>query len=189
MPAPLMHRKEVLARLLATFRDRGYDGASLDDLAAASGLGRSSLERLFPGGKEDMARQVLAHEGAQLQASVFATLATTRSPARKLDALLEALDEHYDGGRLASLLGRFAASAARDAFRPALVHAFGVWVEALEVLCVEAGLPRPVSRVRAEDAVVCLEGALVLSAGTGDHAVFQRTLKTIRASLLVPPGD
>ena len=55
MPAALASREVVLERLLATFRDQGYDGASLAELSAATGLGKSSLYHHFPGGKVDMA--------------------------------------------------------------------------------------------------------------------------------------
>ena len=41
MPAPLLHKDEILDRLLATLRDKGYDGASLADLSAATGLAKS----------------------------------------------------------------------------------------------------------------------------------------------------
>ena len=38
---------------------------------------------------------------------------------------------------------------------------YAVWLEAVERLCIEAGLPRAVARARAEDFVVRVEGALV----------------------------
>ena len=59
MPAAQASRDEVVDRLLTAFRRKGYDGASLADLSAATGLGRSSLYHYFPGGKEEMARAVL----------------------------------------------------------------------------------------------------------------------------------
>jgi TetR/AcrR family transcriptional repressor of lmrAB and yxaGH operons len=186
MPAPLMHKKEVLERLLGTLCDKGYDGASLDDLSATSGLGASRLHDAFPGGKEDIARQVMQHLNDQLAKAVFEPLRSKKAPARKLAELIAAIDAHYDGGRRASLFGRLSASADRLAFRPALVHAFDAWVDAIEGLCVEAGLPRTVARARAEDMLVRLEGALVICAGTGDAAIFARTLKALGTSLLAP---
>ena len=57
MPAPLLSKEEVLARLMATFRSDGYDGASLAELSQRTGLGKSSLYHYFPGGKAEMATQ------------------------------------------------------------------------------------------------------------------------------------
>lgn len=187
MPAPLLAREEVLERLLATFRDQGYDGASLAGLSAATGLGKSSLYHHFPGGKEDMARQVLGHLDQQLTASLFEPLRSRQSPSRKLSAMLATLDAFYEGGARACLLERLGASVDRSSFRRPLAHAFAAWIEAVEALCLEAGLPAAVARARAEDLVVRVEGALVVVAGTGDRGVFARTLKDLRASLLAPP--
>ena len=49
----------VLAALVQTFRQYGYEGASLSMLSEASGLGRSSLYHYFPNGKADMAQAAL----------------------------------------------------------------------------------------------------------------------------------
>ena len=54
---------------------------------------------------------------------------------------------------------------------------------ALTVLGREAGLPPKVAEARAEEAIVRIEGALVLCAGTGDVAPFERALAAIRVML------
>ncbi len=186
MPVPLLRKTELLDRLLATLRDRGYDGTSMADLATATGLGKSSLEQHFPGGKEDLARQVLEHLDERLTRALFEPLRSTQSPTRKLAAMLDAIDELHDGGRVASLLARLGASIDRAAFRRSLGHAFGRWIDAVEALCVEAGLGKNVARARAEDLVIRIEGALVLAGATGDPAVFTRTLTALRATSLTP---
>jgi hypothetical protein len=57
-------------------------------------------------------------------------------------------------------------------------------MEAVEAICLEAGLSKAVARARAEDFVVRVEGALVVCAGTDDYGVFARTIKDLRASVL-----
>ena len=187
MPAALLPKEEVLERLLSTFRDHGYDGASLTELSAATGLGKSSLYHYFPGGKEDMAEQVLAHLDAQLTEALFEPLRSKSSPARKLIAMLATIDAFYEGGKKACLLERLCASVDRARFRRPLAHAFKAWIEAVEGVCLEAGLPKALARHRAEDLVVRIEGALVVCAGTGDPSLFERTLKQLRASVLAKP--
>jgi hypothetical protein len=101
--------------------------------------------------------------------------------------MLDSIDAFYEGGRKACLLERLVASVDRTRFRRPLRRAFTVWMDAVEALCLEAGLPKTVARARAEDFVVRIEGALVVCAGTDDHSVFTRTIKDLRASVLAPP--
>ena len=72
---------------------------------------------------------------------------------------------------------------------PSTFHrAFKKWIDAVEVLGIESGLPRAVARLRAEDLVVRIEGALVVCAGTGDTGVFARAVRDLRESVLAPPA-
>ena len=184
MPAALASREVVLERLLATFRDQGYDGASLAELSAATGLGKSSLYHHFPGGKVDMAAQVLAHLDAGLEQTLFASLRGPGSPQKRLDSMLEGLSRFYDRGRRACLLERLCASVDRQRFRRPLAHVFEKWIDAAAALARDAGLPEALARERAEDLVIRVEGALVVCAGTGDTRCFTRTLEDLRRSML-----
>jgi TetR/AcrR family transcriptional regulator, lmrAB and yxaGH operons repressor len=187
MPAPTSSKEQVLDQLLDSFRDRGYEGSSLTELSAATGLMKSSLYHHFPGGKAEMAEQVLAHLDRLLEASLYEPLRSGDSPARKLAGMLDALDAFYEGGRKACLLERLCASVDRARFQRPLQHAFTVWMRAVEDICIEAALSKAVARARAEDFVVRIEGALIVCAGTDDYAVFARTLKRLRASVLEDP--
>lgn len=184
MPAAIVTKDEVLDLLLDAFRDRGYEGASLSELSAVTGLGRSSLYHHFPGGKEDMAAQVLAHLARQLSTAMFRPLKGTGTPTRKLGAMLDAIDAFYEQGRKACLLERLCASADRARFRAPLRKVFLDFLSAIEELCVEAGLPKAVARARAEDVIVRIEGALIVCAGTGQYDLFGRTIAQLRATVL-----
>ena len=140
MPAPLLSKPDMLARLMDLFRDKGFDGASLSDISESTGLGKSSLYHHFPNGKEEMALQVLAHLEEQLERALFEPHA--RRPARrskKLDRMLDAIDSFYEGGKKACLLERLCASVDARRFRRPLGRAFNTWIEAVEALGVEAG--------------------------------------------------
>lgn len=184
MPAPLMSKDEVLDRLMGAFRDRGYEGASLSELSAATGLTKSSLYHYFPDGKEEMAEEVLAHLDRQLAESLYKPLESSQTPPKKLAAMIDTIDAFYEGGRKACLLERLCTAADRVRFKRPLRKAFTVWMDAVESLCIEAGLPKRVAHARAEDFVVRVEGALVVCAGTEDYGVFARTLKDLRSSML-----
>lgn len=188
MPAPILSKEEMLDLLLNTFRDMGYEGASLAELSTATGLGKSSLYHYFPGGKGDMAEQVLAHLDRQLTTNLYEPLRSASTPARKLGVMLDTLDAFYEGGRKACLFERLCGSVDRTRFRRPLRQAFAAWMEGVEAICLEAGLPKAAARARAEDFVVRIEGALIVCAGTGDYGVFARTIEDLRASVLKPPG-
>lgn len=183
MPAPLMSKEEVLERLMTAFRKHGYDGASLAELSKRTGLGKSSLYHHFPGGKEQMALDVLAHLDRRSR-PMLESVADGRTPQARLGALLDAVHAFYAAGKLACLLERFCASTDRARFSQPLRAAFAAYMEAFEGICRDAGLGRAVARARAESAVVRIEGALVVSAGTGDTGVFERALRDIRETLL-----
>jgi AcrR family transcriptional regulator len=176
----------MLERLMDLFRDKGFDGASLADISASTGLGKSSLYHYFPNGKEEMALEVLAHLEAQLEQALFEPMRSAGAPGKKLDRMLKAIDHFYEGGKKACLLERLGASVDARRFRPPLGRAFNRWIGAVEALGVEAGLPRGVARVRAEDLVARIEGALVVCAGTGRTGAFARAIRELRESVLAP---
>ena len=186
MPAALLSKDEVLARLLATFRSDGYDGASLAELSQRTGLGKSSLYHHFPGGKAEMATAVLAHlEGAL--AAAFGSALEAPTPEAKLARLLDAVDAFYAGGKQACILERLSASVDRARFKKQLARVFDRFLSAFVEIARAAGLREGVARARAESAVVRIEGALVLTAGTGDTGVFKRALGDIKATFASLP--
>src|SRR5262249_35767872 len=141
----------------------------------------------FPDGKVDMAGQVLDRLESILEAALFEPLRSGRSPASKLAAMLDAVSSFYEDGRLACLLERLAASVDPQSLRPPPARACEKWIDAVEALARESGLPPALARSRAEDLVVRVEGALVVAAGTGDTKVFTRTIAALRASVLLRP--
>ena len=186
MPAPLMTREEVLAILLETFRRDGYDGASLAALSKATRLGKSSLYHYFPGGKEDMLNQVLDLVDAWLEKELLEPLRGTGTPAARLERTLSALSGFYEQGAKACILGRLCASVDRGRFQQRLEQLFTRLIEALTELIIEAGTARKSARQRAEDAVIRIQGALIVSQGLADTAPFRRVMRQLQSQLLVP---
>ncbi len=184
MPAALLPRDEVVARIQDVFRDRGFDGASLTEISKATGLGKSSLYHYFPNGKEEMAVAVLERIDAWMNAHALAVLRGAGTPKQRLRSMLHVLDEFYVGGRNACVLGNLVVGASREKFQDYLAAAFGGWIAALRDLAVEAGVRGPEAQQRAEDAVVRIEGALIVAGGLADQAAFKRALRNIERDLL-----
>ena len=185
MPAPIATKAQVLVRIMDAFRRDGYDGASLATISERTGLGKSSLYHHFPGGKSQMAAEVLAHLHEMLRAT-FRAVGEEPDPRRRLDRMLDVIDAFYAGGEKACLLERLGASVDRAQFVTPLRATYAEWMAATESIGRAAGLGADTARRRAEDAVVRIEGALVVAAGTGDTGVFRRTLDDLRATLLAP---
>ena len=179
-------RPQAVALLTETFRRDGYDGASLATLSQATGLGKSSLYHYFPGGKVEMAHAVLDFSVDAARRHVFSVVAAPGPPAERLRELLRRMELFFERGTSACILGRLSASVDRDRFREPLTRIFKAQRDAIARLLVEAGVPRPTARARAEDTVISIQGALVLSSGTGDPAPFQRMMARLRRDLLAP---
>ncbi len=184
MPAALRPYEEVLDRLFDVFQRLGYEGASLAELSRATGLGKSSLYHYFPDGKEGMGRAVLGRINEWMDAHILIPLRGSGAPRARLAAMLAALEAFYTGGKSACVLGNMVVGSSRRLFQSELQTIFGSWVQGLEALAVESGVPRRLAHERAEDAVVRIEGALVLAGGLDDPTPFRRALRHVGQELL-----
>lgn len=176
-------REEVLEKLAEVFRRAGFEGASMSDFSGATGLGKSSLYHLFPGGKEEIACAVLDRAIASLERDVIAPLKGPGTPRARLAAMRRELDALHDGGRAPCLLAAFAIERTRALFQPRLRVVFRTWIAALSDLLRAAGREPAEARRRAEEAIARLQGALVLVAGLEETAPFRRALGEIERLL------
>lgn len=184
MPAALHSRDYVLDRLLATFRASGYDGASLADIASATGLGRSSLYHHFPGGKEEMATAVLDRVDAWLDANVIAPLRKAGMPAERLERMVGALDAFYDSGRNRCILAAFVVGQSRQLFGKRLAAVFERWIAALAAVACDGGVEPDEARRRAEAVVIAVQGAVVLAGALDDPKPFKTMLADLPRGIL-----
>ncbi len=187
MPAPLLDKEELLSRVLAVFRAHGYDGASLARLQEATGLGRGSLYHHFPGGKEEMADLVLADVAAYFEAEVLAPLAEDGPLSTRLDRVVMAFDQFYEGGAQACLVDVLTIGDAQRTFGPKAAALMDALAGAIKDALIRAGQPEEVATGLAEDALIRLEGALVLVRARSDTGVFSRTLKRVADDLNAVP--
>ena len=177
-------RPEIVATLTEVFRDRGYEGASLSRLSAATGLKKASLYYHFPGGKEEMAEAVLDALADWFTENMFAPLRGGDPLESRVQAMRTALDTHYGGGEKGCLFGLLAMGETRDRFASRTAAFFGAWIASLSAALTEAGFEDEDAVRRAADVVMEVEGALMLSRGLGDTGPFQRVLRRLPAVLL-----
>ena len=149
-----VERGQVLRALGEVFRAHGYEGASLTLITEATGLGKGSLYHLFPGGKEQMAAEVLADIDGWFELNIYAPLREASDPARAIAAMIAGVDQYFHSGDRVCLVGLVALGSARDTFAEAVDDYFARWQAALAQLLRRSGLSRSQAQRRAEDALL-----------------------------------
>lgn len=175
---------ELIDRIAVVFRDVGYNGATLAQLSSATGLQRASLYHRFPGGKEQMATEVLDETKAWVEANVLTPLRGPEPPTVRAKQFLKSLEQFYDGGESACLQNVLA-SAAMDtgAFSERIASALQMWLSALAHLFRDAGYEAPEARRRAQHVMALIQGGLVMARGLGSNQPFRQSLREIRELL------
>ncbi len=177
----------LLNRLTEVFRTHGYEGASLSKISEATGLQRASLYHRFPGGKAEMAEAVLNRAGEWLQAHALKPLTESGPPEPRLRQMARKLDEFYEGGEQSCLLDALSFGVEEGGIRDHQRAAMQAWVEAIATMLHESGLPQRTARERAEDAVIRIQGSLVMARASGNLKPFRRTLRNLPQDLLRKP--
>jgi TetR/AcrR family transcriptional repressor of lmrAB and yxaGH operons len=176
---------DLLRKLSDVFRDLGYEGTSLAALSEATGLQKASLYHRFPGGKEQMAGEVMKRAEAWLKENVLTPLRSSGPPSARIRAMARTIDAFYAGGRQACLLNMMATPHQdRGPFARLIKKAFKAWIETLATVLVDARFDEETARFRAERAVMLLQGSLVLSRGMGTTRPFRSYLANLEQELL-----
>jgi AcrR family transcriptional regulator len=180
----LNEKADVVPLIAEVFRDLGYEGATLSRITERTGLGKGSLYHFFPGGKEDMATAVLDDVDAWFERYVFEPLRRDE-PHQAIAKMWQAVDEYFRSGRRICLVGAFALDETRDRFAAAIRHYFQRWIESLRDALIRGGRDAATAASDAEEAVLGIQGAIVLARATGDLDVFVRSIRRLNARLAI----
>ena len=99
-----MTKNEIIQILISEFRKFGYEGLSLSQISKATGLGKASMYHYFPGGKKEMAYEVMKAANHWIKTDVYASVNNNLPPNEKLKNLMNILYDFYQGGENACLL-------------------------------------------------------------------------------------
>lgn len=185
MARMVAERADVIAPLAEVFREHGYEGASLTLIGKATGLGKGSLYHFFPNGKAEMVRAVLDEIGQWFEDAVYSPLRNESDVNGAIRVMLASTDQYFRSGRRVCLVGALAVANTRDLFAQAIRSYFVGWVDALQSALVRQGREAGQSRMLAEEAVLAIQGAIVLSRALDDPAVFQRAIDQLRGRLVI----
>lgn len=183
MPASKVTDDVLLEKIAEVFRLFGYEGASIRLLSGATGLERASLYHRFPGGKEEMAVAIVARTCEWFEHNVFTLLKAGGTPAERLRRVAANLRDFYRRGTLWCVLDAMTLCGGTDAIRNSVRAAYFAWLEAFERVAREAGLPASLARSRAQQALIEVEGSLVVARVTGDSRPFLRVVQNLPSLL------
>jgi AcrR family transcriptional regulator len=168
-----------LATALDLFRTYGFEGVSVKRLADATGLEKASLYYRYPGGKDEIAMAIASDVVAWFQANVFVPLAGSGTPRKRVSFAAERLREFYSGGSKACLMDVLSIPGGSEELHLALKAAMQAWIGAFAQVAKESGLGAAAARSRSEEAIVRIEGSLVVARVLGDPSGFERVLKQL----------
>ena len=169
-----------------TFRLFGYEGTSLNRLAEATGLEKASLYYRFPGGKDAILMAAVQGVGAWFEANIFEPLRQPGPLAIRVEAMAARLREFYGDGTKPCVLDTLSLRGGTPELQLALQGALDEWLRAFAAVAVEAGFAPDEAQRRAEQAVIAVEGSLVLARVTGKSDLFLAALAELHVRLIGP---
>ena len=172
------NRVEIVGKLAALFQARGYTGAGMAEISATTGLGRGSLYHLFPDGKAQMMREVLAAVEHDFQAAVVAPLESA-----DIAGMFAGILAFFDHGEKQSLWGKLVHDPAARDFAPEVQEHFNTWRAALTKSLLSLGVDRGLAASLSERTLSGVEGTLTLAAGFDDAGALSRGLRTMSAEI------
>ncbi len=179
MTKTVFEKVDAIPLVAEVFRELGYEGATLSRITARTGLGKSSLYHFFPGGKEEMAGEILAHVDSWFADHVFKPLEGD-NPGQAIARMWDSVEMYFRSGRRVCLVGAFALDETRDRLPVPIEKYFKRWIGAFAGALARCDVNEAVAHRLAEDVVIGIQGALVVARALDDGDVFNRALERLR---------
>lgn len=176
---------ELLNGLMTVLRSKGYDGASLNELASASGLQKASLYHRYPGGKKEITLAVLSFVGEWIEKNIVAVVNNlTIPPSQRLLVALENINILYDSGQSSCLLRALSTDNGMSLFGEKIKNGTVEWLKGFTKLGLDFGFDQQTAEETAMQAFINIQGSLVASKTLNDTSPFKTALAKIKASYI-----
>ena len=173
--------QEMLEGLMSVLRAKGYDGASLKDLAEASGLKKASLYHRFPGGKKEMTEAVLSFVGEWVDRHILEVLQNKEvTPSDRLDSALKNINTLYQSGEAICIFRSLSTDIGLELFGTQIQQGIQKWIDAFARLGVDFGKDKTTAKSLALQSYIEIQGSLVIAKGMNSNKIFKATLKKIK---------
>jgi len=176
-------RSRMIQAASELFGQRGYHATAFSDVIEESGAPRGSIYFHFPGGKHELAREVIARAGDEIEETVAGAASQAGDPAALIRALAEVMVQRFEGSdyrhgcSIATMVLELAPydeeltlefDKVFSRWRDAMVDRFEAW-----------GVVRRRGVVLADLVMSGLEGALVVSRAARSSEPFWRTVDAL----------
>lgn len=176
---------DMISGLTKVFRDKGYEGTSLNDLAEVTGLKKASLYHRFPNGKQEMAECVLNNIDQWVDDHIFFPLLDeNRSAKLRLKDALKSIEILYDSGKETCVLRAFSMHSGLSLFEQQVKSGMDKWILAFKTFGIALQLTSVQSQQNAIQTLIELQGSLIVTRGLADTGIFKNTLKSIEKRYL-----
>ncbi len=172
---------EVLTALTKVFRAKGFEGASLKEIAQETGLKKASLYHRFPDGKKQMAEAVFNHVDEWVVTNIFKMLINEDlTPEERLGKGIKNISSLYKGGSESCILRTLSMQIGMELFGMQIQTGMKEWINHFEKLGLAFGLAKSEANKNAVQTLIEIQGSLIVSEGLADQSVFEKTLKRIK---------
>lgn len=176
---------QLIQSLSEVFRNIGYEATSLSLLEKATGLKKASLYHRFPGGKEQMAQEVITAIKVWMENNILPVLNSEASPEERIEHLKQSLNTLYSGGKNACIFNTFSSPQDKDSpFKNEIRLMILSFIKSLAGVVSDAGYDQKESYARAERTVILLQGSLVVSRGINSDQPFLNVLNRLNVELI-----
>lgn len=171
-------------QLFETFRQLGYDGASMERLSEATGLKKASLYHRFPKGKKEMALHVLTLTEQDIRENVVKVAKDKKvKPEARLKKIISSIHQLYNGGADNCLLRALSVGSDAEDFKGKISNCFDLMTEGLATIARDLGSTPESARQKAKQILLMIQGSLVMAGATGDLSYFKNCLAKIPSLL------
>jgi AcrR family transcriptional regulator len=174
MAHPRLNDAELIGRIAEVFRERGYEGSSLSELAAAVGLEKGSLYHRFPGGKDEMVEAVISMVDNYFGENVFPVLRGNGTAQERAAKAARLLCEFYGAGTKACTLDTLSLPTSNKSLQKSIRGSAQSLMNSFKRLAEECQVTHGEAARRAQNAIVTLEGSLIYARVLGDTGPFLR---------------
>ncbi len=171
---------EILRAVRTAFVEKGFDGASMQDLARATGMSVGNFYRYFPS-KDAIVTQMIALDMEEIQAE-FARILSADSPMQTLRTLIAGRIMDDNASQNGQLWAEIAAAAQR---KPEIAQSAGAMEDVVsghlaQVFACETGLPLATAAQRfateARFIIMLIRSAAMMAPKDSDQAHHLNTL-------------
>lgn len=182
-------RARMIASASQLFQSQGYAATGLKQILADSGAPRGSMYFHFPGGKEELAAEVVADHAARFADGLRQAIAGAPSALVAAQLALRLLADQLEASACASgcpvTVIALEMANRSEPLREATRSAYQQWIALVSERLVAEGLERAEANQRGRALLSAIEGALVLSRAFGDAGPLH-DLEAVLPALLGP---